>query len=82
MTRKVAVGLGARAYDVVIGPGLLAEAGARIAPLARRKRLAVVSDETVWGLHGPAFAASLQAAGLSWTREPAPSSRARPSRCG
>ena len=65
MTRKVAVGLGARAYDVVIGPGLLAEAGARIAPLARRKRLAVVSDETVWGLHGPAFAASLQAAGLS-----------------
>jgi len=63
--RRVPVGLGERAYDVVIGPGLLAEAGARIAPLARRKRLAVVSDETVWGLHGQAFTASLEAAGLT-----------------
>lgn len=64
MTRSVAVGLGERAYEVMIAPGLLAEAGARIAPLARRNRLAVVSDETVWGRHGAALAASLQAAGL------------------
>jgi 3-dehydroquinate synthase len=61
----VAVGLGERAYEVAIGPGLLAEAGARIAPLARRKRLAVVSDETVWGLHGAALTASLAEAGLA-----------------
>jgi 3-dehydroquinate synthase len=59
------VGLGERAYDVVVGPGLLAEAGARIAPLTRRKRLAVVSDETVWGLHGETLKASLADAGLS-----------------
>jgi 3-dehydroquinate synthase len=65
MSRSVPVGLGARAYDVVIGPGLLAEAGRRIAPLARRKRLAVVSDETVWGLHGAALTASLEGAGLA-----------------
>jgi len=65
MSRSVPVGLGARAYDVVIGPGLLAEAGRRIAPLARRKRLAVVSDETVWGLHGAALSASLEGAGLA-----------------
>jgi 3-dehydroquinate synthase len=65
MSRSVPVGLGARAYDVVIGPGLLAEAGRRIAPLARRKRLAVVSDETVWGLHGPALTASLEGAGIA-----------------
>jgi 3-dehydroquinate synthase len=61
----VAVGLGERAYEVAIGPGLLAEAGQRIAPLARRGRLAVVSDETVWGLHGAAFTASLEAAGVA-----------------
>jgi 3-dehydroquinate synthase len=65
MSRSVPVGLGARAYAVVIGPGLLAEAGRRIAPLARRKRLAVVSDETVWGLHGAALTASLEGAGLA-----------------
>jgi 3-dehydroquinate synthase len=65
MSRSVPVGLGVRAYEVVIGPGLLAEAGARIAPFTRRGRLAVVSDETVWGLHGEALAAALEQAGLT-----------------
>ncbi len=36
MTNTVHVELGARAYDVQIGPGLLAGAGARIAPLLAR----------------------------------------------
>jgi 3-dehydroquinate synthase len=65
MIRSIPVGLGARAYEVVIGPGVLAEAGRRIAPLTRRGRLAVVSDETVWRLHGAALARSLEAAGLA-----------------
>jgi 3-dehydroquinate synthase len=65
MSRSVPVGLGARAYEVVIGPGLLAEAGARIAPLTRRGRLGVVSDATVWGLHGQALTAALERAGLA-----------------
>jgi 3-dehydroquinate synthase len=65
MTRSVPVGLGARAYEVVIGPGLLGEAGARIAPFTRRGRLAVVSDETVWSLHGAALTAALERAGLA-----------------
>ena len=38
MSRSVPVGLGARAYEVIVGPGLLAEAGARIAPLTRHGR--------------------------------------------
>jgi 3-dehydroquinate synthase len=62
----VAVDLGARSYDVVIGAGVLAQAGARIAALRPMARLGVVSDETVWGLHGPALAASLKAAGLAF----------------
>jgi 3-dehydroquinate synthase len=64
MTRLVHVGLGERSYDVVIGPGLIDQAGARIAPFARRRRVAVVSDETVFGLHGARLTASLEAAGL------------------
>ena len=65
MIRRVRVGLGERAYDVVIGPGLLDEAGRLIAPLLKRRRVGVVSDETVWGLHGARLTASLEAAGVS-----------------
>ena len=41
------------AYEVVVGRGLLAEAGARIAPLAKG-RTVIVTDATVAALHGPA----------------------------
>ncbi|MFC3076660.1 3-dehydroquinate synthase [Phenylobacterium terrae] len=65
MSRSVKVGLGARAYEVVIGRGLLDEAGARIAPFVTRRRAAVVSDETVWRLHGERLAGALERAGLA-----------------
>jgi 3-dehydroquinate synthase len=65
MSRQVPVGLGERAYEVVIGPGLIAEAGRRIAPFLSRTRVAVVSDATVWSLHGAALTASLAAAGVT-----------------
>ncbi|WP_343502455.1 3-dehydroquinate synthase [Alloyangia pacifica] len=62
----VHVDLGARAYDVRIGSGLLARAGSEIAPLlGSRKRLVVVSDETVAAAHLPALKAGLAAAGIS-----------------
>ena len=65
MSQTVTVGLGARAYEVVIGPGLIAEAGRHIRPLLKRGRTAVISDETVWRLHGPALTAALAAEGIS-----------------
>jgi 3-dehydroquinate synthase len=65
MTRTVRVGLQDRSYDVVIGPGLLDQAGARLAPLMKRRRTAVVSDETVWGLHGARLTAAMEAAGIA-----------------
>ena len=65
MIRTVHVDLGERAYDVLIGPGLLDEAGARLRPLVRRDRVAVVSDQTVWGLHGARLTRALEAAGLA-----------------
>ena len=51
MENTVHVDLGDRSYDVVIGPGLLVQAGQRIAPLLTRRRVVVVSDETVAALH-------------------------------
>lgn len=51
MHNTVRVDLGARSYDVVIGPDLLEEAGRRIAPLLTRPRVAVLSDTRVAGLH-------------------------------
>jgi len=65
MTRHVPVGLGGRAYEVVIGPGLIDEAGSRIAPFLKRGRVAVVSDETVWDVHGARLTAALEAAGVA-----------------
>ena len=47
----VHVALGARSYDVRIGSGLLARAGAEIAPHLARPRVAVLTDETVADLH-------------------------------
>jgi len=65
MTRTVRVGLDSRAYDVVIGPGLLDQAGDRLRPLLKRPRTAIVSDETVWALHGARLTAALEAAGVT-----------------
>lgn len=64
MSRTVPVGLGDRAYEVVIGRGLIDEAGARIRPFLKRDRIAVVSDETVWALHGARLSAALAAQGI------------------
>jgi 3-dehydroquinate synthase len=64
MERVVHVPLDDRAYDVVIGPGLVATAGARIAPLLRRKKVAVLTDETVAALHLETLRAGLAAEGI------------------
>ena len=43
----VSVPLPGRDYDIRIGPGLLKRAGAEVAPLLRRKRVAVLTDARV-----------------------------------
>ncbi len=64
MTTIVPVsGAGFEPYDIIVGRGLLAELGARVAPLVRG-RTVIITDETVAALHGPAALASLQAAGV------------------
>jgi len=65
LREKVHVDLGARAYDVEIGPGLLGDAGALIVPYLPRRHVAIVTDESVAALHLDTLRASLQAAGIS-----------------
>jgi len=55
----VRVDLGARSYDIVIGAGALSGLGAQLKALSRSDRVAVVTDENVHALHGPAIAAAL-----------------------
>jgi 3-dehydroquinate synthase len=62
--KTVRVELADRAYDIQVGPELIARAGEYLKPLLRRARVAVVTDETVARLHLPALAASLDAAGI------------------
>ncbi|WP_101066214.1 3-dehydroquinate synthase [Roseovarius salinarum] len=65
MIETVQVGLGARAYDVHVGPGLLARAGALIAPLLRRPRVAIITDENVAALHLQSLISGLKQAEIS-----------------
>jgi len=64
MEKIVHVPLDTRAYDVVIGPDLVAEVGKRLAPLLTRPKVAVLTDETVAALHLEALRAGLAAEGI------------------
>jgi len=61
----VPVALGARSYQVRIGQGLIDRAGAELAPLLRRPRVAILTDETVAGLHLARLEAGLAQAGIA-----------------
>lgn len=64
---RVTVALEDRSYDILIGPGQIAQAGEQIARRLPGIRAAVVSDETVAGLHLHSLAESLTAAGIEHT---------------
>lgn len=64
MRETVNVNLPGREYDVVIGPGLLADAGRHLAPLLARKKVTVISDENVAALHLGTLRDGLAAAGI------------------
>ena len=69
----VRVALDARAYDIVIGRGLLASLGDRIKALRPGARAAIISDETVAKLHLAATEASLNSSSISSARIVVPS---------
>mgnify|MGYP001266211305 CR=1 FL=1 len=61
----VHVALGERAYDILIGPRLIDEAGAILAERFAGRRYGIVTDATVADAQLPRLTASLDAAGLS-----------------
>ncbi|MER9849373.1 3-dehydroquinate synthase [Mesorhizobium sp. M0106] len=63
-TVSVEVGLGERAYDILIGPGLLSRAGAEISRCLPGTRAAVVTDENVAAAHLATLAAGLASGGI------------------
>lgn len=64
----VEVKLGSRAYDIVIGDGLVEHAGSRIARLAPGAACAIITDANVAKLHLPALETSLDAAGIRYSK--------------
>ena len=63
--RRLAVALESAAYDVVVGDGLLARAGALLAPVIPQKRAVVVTDATVAALHLPTLLEGLAQTGIA-----------------
>jgi 3-dehydroquinate synthase len=64
----VAVDLGGRAYDIVIGRGLLQELGARVQALRPGAAAIIVTDQNVAKQHLVAAMATLEHAGIRCTR--------------
>jgi 3-dehydroquinate synthase len=64
----VNVPLGGRAYDIVIGRGLLASFGKRLAALRPKVRAAIVTDSTVAKLYLDMAEATLSEAGIASVR--------------
>jgi 3-dehydroquinate synthase len=65
---QVPVALGARAYEIVIGRGLIASLGERVKALRPGARVAIVTDETVGQLHSGAVEVALKSAGIDSAR--------------
>lgn len=63
--RRVTVGLGDRAYDILIGNGLLRHAGEEIAARMKGVRTGIVTDENVARSHLAPLEEALAAAGIA-----------------
>lgn len=63
----VPVNLGARGYSIVVEVGALDQVGERLHGLGVGRRVAVVTDARIRGLHGGPVTASLEKAGLTVT---------------
>lgn len=63
MKKTIRVNLGARSYDIEIGPGLLASAAEHLAPWSGR-RIAVISDKNVAAIYLEPLMAQLAHAGM------------------
>jgi 3-dehydroquinate synthase len=65
-TETVRVELGTRSYDIVVGAGIMGQAGRLMAPVLKRPNAIIVSDETVAGLYLEALGAALESADIAF----------------
>jgi 3-dehydroquinate synthase len=65
LTSSLRVGLGERAYDIIIGHGVIDQAARLIGPRLRRPMAVIVMDDIVGALHGPRLIGALEADGIS-----------------
>jgi 3-dehydroquinate synthase len=63
--QSITVALGARSYDILIGDGLLDQTGELIAPMLRRKRTMIITDDHVAPHYLAKIEASLDAQGIT-----------------
>jgi len=64
--QRVTIELGDRSYDILIGSGLLDDAGRHLATVLPSGRAFIVSDKNVAPLHLPALETSLKSAGIAY----------------
>ena len=64
-TDTLSVDLGRRSYEILIGRGLIAEAGKLMLPLLKQKRIVAITDENVARHHLEALERSVRAAGIA-----------------
>lgn len=62
--KSVAVSLGQRRYEILIGPSLLAEAAKHIAPFVGPRKAIIVTEARVGALYAAALEANLDAGGV------------------
>ena len=65
LQHRVHVDLGARAYDIHIGPGLLSDIAEHLGAITARRRFCIVTEERVAALHLATLTNALDAAGLA-----------------
>jgi 3-dehydroquinate synthase len=65
MLAQVPVALPGRAYDIEIGPGVLAMTGPKLAAMGGRQHICIVTDDNVAALHLAALQQVLSEAGLT-----------------
>ncbi|SNT00751.1 3-dehydroquinate synthase [Sphingopyxis indica] len=65
--QRLTVELGSRSYPILIGDGLLEKIGAHVAPLLRRPRTMIVTDEHVADLYLARVGTSLAQANISFS---------------
>ena len=73
---RVHVPLGERAYDILIGPSLLEEAGDRLAAMFPGRRFGIVTDDQVAAAQLPRLVAALERSGLSFASVVVPAGEA------